>query len=79
MLEAMLPYLGKLLYGNPQACTGWAWISRSAIDRSLRFMWPPWSARNPRPSSSPGGTEANNLAIKGLAGKLPRGTSPSGH
>ena len=23
VLEAMLPYLGKL-YGNPQACTGWA-------------------------------------------------------
>lgn len=66
VLEAMLPYLREL-YGNPQSLHSWGDEAREAIEKA-REQVATLIAGNPEEiifASS--GSEANNLAIKGLA------------
>jgi len=66
VLEAMLPYLREA-YGNPQSLHSWGDEAREAIEKA-REQVASLIAGNPEEiifTSS--GSEANNLAIKGLA------------
>ncbi len=71
--EAMNPYLGAF-FGNPSSLHRLGRISRSAIDAARGQVAALVGAQPSQIVFTSGGTEANNLAIKGLAGKLPRGT-----
>lgn len=68
----MLPYLGRL-YGNPSSLHRLGRIARSAIDTARGQVAALVGAEPSSVILTSGGTEANNLALKGLAGKLPRG------
>ena len=72
VLEAMLPYLGAF-YGNPSSLHRLGRISRSAIDTARRQVAALVGAEPAQVIFTSGGTEANNLAIKGLAGQCPPG------
>jgi len=72
VLEAMLPYLGKF-YGNPSSLHRLGRVARSAIDTARGHVAALVGAEPSAVIFTSGGTEANNLAIKGLAGLLPRG------
>ncbi len=66
VLEAMLPYL-RTHYGNPSSLHRQGRVVRAAIDRAREQVA---AAVNAHPSQvifTSGGTEANNLAIKGGA------------
>jgi len=73
VLEAMLPYLGKL-YGNPSSLHRLGRIGRSAIDKARSQVAALAGADPSAVIFTSGGTEANNLGIKGLAAKLPTGS-----
>jgi len=73
VLEAMLPYLGKL-YGNPSSLHRLGRISRSAVDAARGQVAALVGAESSQIIFTSGGTEANNLSLKGLAGKFPRGS-----
>lgn len=66
VLEAMLPYLGKF-FGNPSSLHRQGRIARSAIDTARQQVAALVSAQPSQIIFTSGGTEANNLAIKGLA------------
>ncbi len=73
VIAAMEPFLGKF-FGNPSSLYRLGRISRSAID-TARGQVAALAGTDPaRVVFTSGGTEANNLAIKGMAGKLPMGT-----
>lgn len=66
VLEAMLPYLREV-YGNPQSIHSWGDASREAIENARQQVA---SLINGSPEEiifTASGSEANNLAIKGLA------------
>lgn len=67
VMAAMLPYL-KDVYGNPQSIHAWGDAAREAIEHAREQVAALLNASNPEEiifTSS--GSEANNLAIKGLA------------
>jgi cysteine desulfurase len=66
VLEAMAPYLGKF-FGNPSGLYRLARLSRSAIDTAREQVAALVGALPSQVIFSSCGTEANNLAIKGLA------------
>jgi cysteine desulfurase len=70
--EAMAPYLGAF-YGNPSALYRLGRLSRGAIDRAREQVAALAGAQATEVIFTSGGTEANNLAIKGLAGALAHG------
>lgn len=70
VLEAMLPYFGEM-FGNPSSLYALAGESRNGIDWARRTIA---AILNCRPSElvfTGGGTEADNLAIKGAVSALP--------
>lgn len=69
VLEAMLPYLGKF-FGNPSSLHRQGRIARSAIDTARQQVAALVGAQSSQIIFTSGGTEANNLAIKGLAARL---------
>lgn len=73
VIESMLPFLGGF-YGNPSSLHRLGRISRSALDNARAQVAALVGADASQVVFTSGGTEANNLAIKGLAGKLTRGT-----
>src|SRR6266849_19546 len=65
VFEAMLPYLtGK--FGNPSSVHYFGQEARAAVDRARREVAALLGARANEMVFLSGGTEANNLAIRGL-------------
>lgn len=72
VLDAMAPYLRRG-YGNPSSLHGPGRAAREAIERAREQVARLANARPGEVVFTSGGTEANNLAIKGAAAALPRG------
>ena len=66
VLEAMLPYL-KDAYGNPQSLHEWGDQAREALDDARSKVAALIGTQPEEIIFTGSGTEANNLAIKGLA------------
>jgi cysteine desulfurase len=64
--EAMLPFLGEV-YGNPQSLHDWGDTARMAIDEAREKVAGLIGADAEEIIFTSGGTESNNLAVKGLA------------
>lgn len=64
--EAMLPFLGEV-YGNPQSLHDWGDAARMAVDEAREKVARLIGADAEEIIFTSGGTESNNLAIKGLA------------
>ena len=65
VLEAMLPYL-TAHYGNPSSVHRFGRVTRAALDRAREQVAALVNARPSQVIFTSGGTEANNLAIKGM-------------
>jgi cysteine desulfurase len=66
VVEAMLPYLTEL-YGNASSVHHFGQEARAAVDRARREVAALIGARPNETVFLSGGTEANNLAIRGIA------------
>ena len=66
VLEAMLPYL-TVHHGNPSSTHRFGRVARAAIDRAREQVAALINAHPSQVVFTSGGTEANNLAIKGVA------------
>ena len=66
VLEAMLPYL-KDAYGNPQSLHDWGDESREAVEDARGKVAALIGAQPEEIIFTGSGSEANNLAIKGMA------------
>lgn len=76
VLEAMLPYF-KTFYGNPSSLYRLGRISKDAIHRAREQVASLVGCETQEVIFTSGGTEANNLALKGLA-HLSKGTILAG-
>jgi cysteine desulfurase len=65
VIEAMLPYLTEK-FGNASSVHGWGQEARAAVDRARRQLARLIGARANEIVLTSGGTEANNLAIRGV-------------
>jgi len=71
--EAMLPYF-RQVYGNPQSIHSWGDEAREAIDKAREQVAALIGGDAEEVVFTSSGTEANNLAIKGLAqGQMTKG------
>src|SRR6185503_11246721 len=66
VVEAMLPYFGEN-FGNASSVHGYGQQARAAVDRARRQIATLIGAKQNEIVFVSGGTEANNLAIRGLA------------
>jgi cysteine desulfurase len=64
--EAMLPYLGEV-FGNPQSLHEWGDGAREAIDEAREKVAGLIGGQAEEIIFTSGGTESNNMAVKGLA------------
>lgn len=71
VLEAMLPYL-KENFGNPAGLHGWGETARTAVDNARRRTADLIGAEPREIIFTASGSEANNLAVKGLIQPLLR-------
>lgn len=67
VLEAMLPYL-QGIYGNPSSVHRYGRLTGGAIERAREQVAALVGAQSGRIIFTGGGTEANNLALKGIVG-----------
>jgi cysteine desulfurase len=74
VVEAMEPFLSRL-YGNPSSLHRLGRIARGAIDTARQQVAALVGANPSEVIFTSGGTEANNLALKGLGFGLPRGSA----
>ena len=65
VLEAMLPYLGRS-HGNPSSVHRYGRLTRGAVDRAREQVAALVGAHPSQVVFTGGGTEANNLALKGV-------------
>jgi cysteine desulfurase len=65
VVEAMLPYLTEK-FGNASSVHQWGQEARAAVDRARRQVARLIGARDNEIVMTSGGTEANNLAIRGI-------------
>lgn len=72
VLAAMLPYLREQ-YGNPSSGHQAGRLARAAVERAREQVAMLVNAHPSQVVFTSGGTEANNLAIKGVAARLPAG------
>ncbi len=72
VIEAMQPFMG-IFFGNPSSLHRLGRTSRSAIDTARSQVAALVGVEAAQVIFTSGGTEANNLAIKGLAGTLAAG------
>jgi cysteine desulfurase len=72
VLEAMLPYLASA-HGNPSSLHRVGRIARDAMETAREQVAALVGVSPTQVVFTSGGTEANNLALKGLAWALPRG------
>lgn len=77
VLEAMLPYQSRF-FGNPSSLYRLGRLARSAVDTAREQVAALVGADPPQIVFTSGGTEANNLAIKGLGYRLTRGLAAKG-
>jgi Cysteine sulfinate desulfinase/cysteine desulfurase and related enzymes len=77
VVDAMLPYL-RHYYGNPSGLYRLGRLSRGAIDSAREQVAALVGAKASEVIFTSGGTEANNLALKGLAFSLQPATLISG-
>jgi cysteine desulfurase len=77
VLEAMLPYLGAF-YGNASGLYRMGRLSRGAVDAAREQVAALAGAQPSEVIFTSGGTESNNLALKGLAFSLPSGRIVAG-
>jgi len=66
VMEAMLPYLGEF-FGNPQSIHDWGQEAREAIEEARGKVASLIGAQPEEIIFTSSGTEANNLALKGVA------------
>ncbi len=66
VVEAMLPYLGEQ-FGNPSSAHSFGRAARAALDEAHERIAASLNAEAREVVFTSGGTEANNLAIKGVA------------
>lgn len=64
VIEVMIPYLGEF-FGNPSSVHRYGRIARAAIDQARQQVAALVNAHESQVIFTSGGTEANNLAIKG--------------
>lgn len=64
VVEAMLPFL-KTFYGNPSALYRWGRLARDAVEQARTQVAALVGAHSAQVIFTSGGTEANNLALKG--------------
>lgn len=76
VVEAMLPYLTEK-FGNPSSVHFFGQEARAAVDRARRDVAALIGARANEIVFTSGGTEANNLAIKGICGAIAGKAVPS--
>lgn len=69
VLQAMLPYLREH-YGNPSSVHSWGRMARAAIDQAREQVAALVNAHPSQVVFTSGGTEANNLALKGTAARM---------
>lgn len=72
VLEAMLPYLGGE-FGNPSSVHAYGRAARAALDTAREQVAVLVNAQASQVVFTSGGTEANNLALRGAAAVLPVG------
>lgn len=77
VLESMLPYLGAF-YGNPSSLYRLGRVSRNAIETARQQVAALVGAEPGSVIFTAGGTESNNLAIKGLAAHYALGVAAAG-
>ena len=77
VLDAMLPYL-RTCYGNPSGLYRLGRLSRGAIDCAREQVAALVDAKASEVIFTSGGTEANNLGLKGMAWSLEPGTIVTG-
>jgi cysteine desulfurase len=70
VLMAMMPYM-QGQYGNPSSRHGFGRIARQAVDEAREQVADAVGAHPSQVIFTSGGTEANNLAIRGMAAALP--------
>ncbi len=66
VIQAMLPYFSKF-YGNPSSIHAFGREAREAVDASREHLGTLLGARDDEIIFTAGGTESDNLAIKGIA------------
>ena len=67
VLAAMLPFLGEEAFGNPSSAHGFGRTARSALDAARERVASAVGAKAREVLFTSGGTEADNLAVLGLA------------
>ncbi|MEK7668908.1 MAG: aminotransferase class V-fold PLP-dependent enzyme, partial [Gemmatimonadota bacterium] len=65
--EAMLPFLGDDAFGNPSSAHGFGRAARAGIDAARERVAAAVGAKAREVLFTSGGTEADNLAVLGLA------------
>lgn len=72
VIEAMTPYLGQY-FGNPSSVHRYGRVTRAAIDQARQQIAALVNAHESQVIFTSGGTEANNLALKGCLWQQERG------
>src|SRR3989442_13758863 len=67
VLEAMLPYLGKDAFGNPSSAHRFGRAARAGVEEAKRTIALALGVEPGQVIFTPGGTEADNLAVIGSA------------
>jgi cysteine desulfurase len=65
--EAMLPFLGEEAFGNPSSAHGFGRAARAAVERAREQVATALGAEPRQVYFTSGGTEADNLAVLGVA------------
>src|SRR5438046_8735035 len=74
VLDAMLPYFTEK-YGNPSSVHAWGRAAHQGLENSRRQVASVLGSRPREVAFTGGGTEADNLALKGVAWAYRRGLS----
>src|ERR1700756_3911620 len=67
VLEAMLPYLGRDVFGNPSSAHRFGRAARAGVEEAKRAIAEALGAEPGQVIFTSGGTEADNLAVIGAA------------
>ena len=70
VVEAMLPYFGEVFGNAGSAAHGFGHAAKAAVDRSREAIAATVGAKPREIVFTSGATESNNLAIRGVAGRL---------
>src|SRR3989441_6469875 len=76
VLEAMLPYLGRDAFGNPSSPHRFERAARAGVDEAKRRIAEALGTEPSQVIFTSGGTEADNLAVVGVALAAREGWDP---